>query len=129
MSRFLPTRGIAMTDVPDKTPIKIEKRDATVIAQPQMKTINENELALLGRLVDQATGANSGITLVILDLSHIQSLPSLGLGLLVQMSNKCKVRQQKLKLAGLQPTVRQVLAVTRLDRMFDICASVEAALE
>jgi anti-anti-sigma factor len=51
------------------------------------------------------------------------------LGLLVQISSKCKARQQKLKLAGVQPTVRQVFSITRLDRVFDFAPNVEAAIE
>jgi len=115
--------------VPDATPFKIEKKETAVIAQPQMKLMDENELQKLGHLIEEATGPGSGITLVIVDLCHVDMLPSLGLGLLVQLSNKCKARQQKLKLAGLRPPVRRVLAITRLDRIFEMAPSVEAALQ
>jgi anti-anti-sigma factor len=65
----------------------------------------------------------------VLDLEKVQLLPSLALGLLVQISHKCKARQQKLKLAAIQPAVRQVFAITRLDRVFEFAATVEAAIE
>ena len=51
-----------------------------------------------------------------------------GLGLLVQISNQCKSREQKLRLVGLQQQIRQVFAITRLDRVFQFADSVEAAI-
>jgi len=91
--------------------------------------MDEDELKTLIQMIDQAAGPGSGITLVILDLSRIRMLPSLTLGLLVQLSKKCKARQQKLKLAAMQQQVRQVFSITRLDRVFDLSPSVETALQ
>jgi len=118
-----------MTDAADATPFTIEKRDVAVIARPQMNMMDEDQLKTLIGLIDQASGPGSGISLVILDLSRIRMLPSLTLGLLVQLSKKCKSRQQKLKLAALHPQVRQVFSITRLDRVFDLSPSVESALK
>jgi anti-sigma B factor antagonist len=67
--------------------------------------------------------------MVVIDLSRVQILPSLGLGALVQISNKCKARGQPLKLAAVQPGIRKVFAITRLDRILDLVDSVEAALQ
>jgi anti-sigma B factor antagonist len=118
-----------MSDAPEATPFTIEKRDVAVIARPELSMIDEDELKTLIQLIDQSAGPNSGITLVVLDLSRIRMLPSLTLGLLVQLSKKCKARQQKLKLAAMQPQVRQVFSITRLDRVFDLSPSVESALQ
>ena len=107
----------------------IEKRDRTVIARPMRKLAEENDLKTLIRLIDETCGTGGEISVVVLDLSHVSLLPSLGFGLLVQISNKCKSRNQKLKLAGVLPQIRQVFAITRLDRMFDFAPSVESAIE
>lgn len=109
--------------------ITLERRDNAVIVRPQAKIMDDDALKALIRLLDEAAGANSGIALVILDLSGITILPSLALGLLVQMSKNCKAREQKLKLARLQPQIRKVFAVTRLDRVFPIADTIESALE
>ena len=118
-----------MSETPAANPVPIETRGEAVIARPQMKMMDDAALKALSQALDQAADGSSGINLVVLDLSKVQIIPSLGLGLLVQMSSKCKSRQQKLKLAGVQPTVRQVFAITRLDRIFDFAPTVEAALE
>ena len=52
----------------------------------------------------------------------------MALGLLLQASTKCGSRRQRLKLAGLQPQLRRVFTITRLDRVFQFADSVEAAM-
>ena len=109
-------------------PFVFERRDHAVVVRPQMKMMDDEQLKTLSRLIDEAAGADSGITLVILDLARILILPSLALGLLVQISNNCKARQQGLKLAALQPQIRQVFAITHLDKIFQFADTAEAAL-
>jgi anti-anti-sigma factor len=82
----------------------------------------------MNQRIDEAAG-KPGVTLVVLDLSRVQIVPSLGLGALVQISNKCRARKQRLKLAAVQPQVRQTMSITKLDRILDLVGSVEAALE
>jgi anti-sigma B factor antagonist len=113
-----------------QTPVAtIEKRNRAVIARPMRKMAEESDLKAMIRLIDEACTAGSDISLVVVDLSHVTILPSLGLGLLVQISNKCKSRQQQLKLAGVLPQIRQIMSITRLDRMFDFVPNAEAAVE
>jgi len=99
-----------------------------IVARTQKKMMEDEELKALRSLIDEASTAHAMVPLVVIDLSAVGLLPSLALGLLVQISNKCKTREQKLKLAGVQPPVRQVFAITRLDRVFEFSPSVEAAL-
>ena len=118
-----------MGDTSPANPIVIESRGGAVIARAQVKMMDDEALKTLTRLSDEAAAANPDALLVIVDLSRVSILPSLALGLLVQMANKCKARDQKLKLAGVQPPVRQVFAITRLDRVFQFADSVDAAME
>jgi len=121
-----------MSDTPpaSATPsIPVEKNGEALIARPQVKMMDDAHLKALGQAIDQNAGEDSGISLIVIDLSKVQLLPSLALGLLIQVSNKCKSRQQKLKLAAVQAPVRQVFAITRLDRIFEFAPTVEAAME
>jgi anti-anti-sigma factor len=110
-------------------PIILEKRDSTAIVRPQVKMMDDDQLKKLIGVIDEAAGADSGVKLVILDLSRITILPSLALGLMVQISRNCKARDQKLKLAAVQVHIRKVFSVTRLDRVFQFADSVEMAME
>lgn len=118
-----------MSEQSQTQPIILEKRDNTAIVRPQVKMMDDDQLKKLIGVIDEAAGADSGVKLVILDLSRITILPSLALGLMVQISRNCKTRDQKLKLAGVQPHIRKVFSVTRLDRVFQFTDSVEAAME
>ena len=118
-----------MSENPANAPILVETQGDALIARLQVKMVDDAALKSLAQAVDeQAGGDRSAISTIVLDLSRVQLLPSLALGLLVQLGNKCRSRQQKLKLAGVTPQVRQVFAITRLDRIFDFAPTVEAAL-
>ena len=120
-----------MSDAPNAptTPsIPVERSGQALIARPQMKMIDDQSLKALGQTIDEMSRADSGVSVVVVDLSRVQLVPSLALGLLVQLSNKCKARQQKLKLAAATPQVRQVFSITRLDRVLEFADTVEAAI-
>ena len=107
----------------------IETRGSAVIARPQVKMLDDKETKLLAQAIDTAAPEGSGASLVVIDLSAVAIVPSLALGVLVQIVNRCKARQQKLKLSGVQPQVRQVFAITKLDRVFELASSVDEALK
>ncbi|MEP1767019.1 MAG: STAS domain-containing protein [Sulfitobacter sp.] len=69
-----------------------------------------------------------GTDAVLLDLNHVQFIDSSGLGAIVAaMKNLSPSR--RLVLAGLTPTVDKVFRLTRMDSVFGVFATVEAALE
>jgi len=107
-------------------PVVIEKNGTAVVAHVNVRSLDEADLKLLGQLIDRSAG-EAGVSLVVIDLSGVQMLPSLGLGALVQLSNKCKARGQTLKLAATPQSIRKVFAITRLDRVLELVDSVEAA--
>src|SRR5215218_9118233 len=116
---------MAETASPD--PVAVETRDNAVIAHVNLKLFDDQTLKRMNQMIDEAA-VKPGVIVVVLDLSGVQIVPSLGLGALVQLSNKCKARHQRLKLAAVQPQVRQTMSITKLDRILDIVDSVEAAL-
>ena len=65
---------------------------------------------------------------VVLDLSKVEFLDSSGLGAVVG-SIKQLGRNRQLDLAGLTPTVDKVFRITRMDRVFRIYDTKEAALQ
>jgi anti-sigma B factor antagonist len=65
---------------------------------------------------------------VVLDLSKVEFLDSSGLGAVVG-SMKQLGRNRHLDLAGLTPTVDKVFRITRMNRVFRIYESAEAAIQ
>lgn len=65
---------------------------------------------------------------VLFDLGRVEMLPSSSLGALVRLHHDLRTRGQRLVLVGLQPMVRSALAVTRLDRLFELCENLPEGL-
>lgn len=66
-------------------------------------------------------------TRVVIDLSGVSFVDSSGLGALVALLKRVGPTGS-LVLAGVQPPVAKLLALTRLDRVFEVQPSVRAAL-
>jgi anti-anti-sigma factor len=64
---------------------------------------------------------------VVLDMSKVEILLSISIGVLVALLQQFKAEGRRFMLAGLQPRVRETLAICRLDKLFDICDSVDDA--
>jgi anti-anti-sigma factor len=117
-----------VSDAPTPDPVAVETRGDAVIVRVNLKLFDDQSLKTMNQKIDQAA-TRPGVIVVVLDMSRVQIVPSLGLGALVQLSNKCKARQQRLKLAAVQPQVRQTMSITKLDRILDLVDSVEAGIQ
>lgn len=117
-----------MPEQPAPAPSTVEKKGNALIAHAPAGPLDDEALKTLHRAIDQAVAADPSTTLIILDLAPVSFIPSMGLGLLVQFANKCKARQQSLRLAGVQPKVRQEFCVARLDRLFRFNQNVDDAM-
>ena len=117
-----------MSDAPVAEPVVIEMTDHAVIARVHLKLFDDKSLKRMDELIDKAACGRPGVNDIVLDLSRVQIVPSLGLGAILQLHNKYKERHQHVMLAGVQPQVRTTLAITKLDRILDLRDSVEKAL-
>lgn len=109
--------------------VSLERQGTAVVARPQVKMMDGDALAALARTLGETTGPESGIDAVVVDLGDVAILPSLALGRLVAVSNDCKARGLRLTLVRLRPQIRQVFAVTRLDKVFRFADTVEDAVK
>ncbi len=97
----------------------IEKHPNIVVVRIRAARLDETNITEV-RAETAGAGAESPELPVALDMSNIAFMPSLSLAGLIQLNQIYKARQQRLILAGLQPPIRQILAITRLDRLFEI---------
>jgi len=107
-------------------PIQItidEKMILSILQCEQMDELHTQEM--LDKVIAAARGAPS--IPVILDMSGVKFVPSLSLGAMVTLLKTCKENKQRFILAGLQPTVRDVMTACRLDRLFEIYDTLEDA--
>jgi anti-anti-sigma factor len=66
---------------------------------------------------------------VVLDLSKVTFAPSLTIGALVSFLTYFRQLDRRFILVGIQPHVRKVLTVIRLDQIFEICVNPDDALQ
>lgn len=104
--------------------VAIERRDAYLLATADISEMDEDSSRRLQDTVS-STLAESGSVPIVLDLSKVTFLPSSSLGVLVKLQNEARQGQRRFILVGLRPQIREVLAVTRLDKLFDICDTVD----
>lgn len=116
-----------MSETSPLPPVTIEKRASALVATINAKLLDDKELKQLGMILDQAA-ADPGVTLIVISFERVQLVPSLALGLLLRISQKCTARNQALALAALSPSVRKMFSITKLDRIFRMCDTVDAAL-
>jgi anti-sigma B factor antagonist len=65
---------------------------------------------------------------LVLDLSELDFISSVGLGGIIAAHLKCRYNNGLIQIARPQPAIRELLTVTRLDRLFPIHDSIEGAL-
>jgi anti-sigma B factor antagonist len=65
---------------------------------------------------------------VILDLSEVDFVDSAGVGVLVSVFKRTRLRGRRAAFVGVRPGVRAVLAILRLDQIFELRPDTPAAL-
>ncbi|MCA9918325.1 MAG: STAS domain-containing protein [Anaerolineales bacterium] len=71
---------------------------------------------------------NQEVANIVVDLSGVTFLDSTALATLVQGMKHCRQLQGNLHLAGLQPSVKLIIELTRLDKAFGIYPDVTTAV-
>ncbi len=66
---------------------------------------------------------------ILLDLGQVPFMNSTGLSELVRVTAQANIQEGRIVLANLSPFVAGVLQTTQLDRFFEICPTIEYALE
>ena len=65
---------------------------------------------------------------VVVNLADASFLDSSALAVLVRVVKRCRMRGGDVRLSGIQPSVRLIFELTRLDRAFDMFASEDEAV-
>lgn len=104
-----------------------EKHPHLIVVRIRADRLDETNITEVRSDVSSA-GTDSPDIPVVLDMANVAFMPSLSLAGLIQLSQIFKARSQRLILAGLQAPVRHILAITRLDRLFEIHDDVSTLL-
>jgi anti-sigma B factor antagonist len=112
----------------DPSATVVEKHPGAVVVRIQAVQLDEANISAVRSEVD-AAGSESPQACIVVDMVNVGYLPSLSLAGLIQRSQVFKSRGQRLVMARMQPPVREIFTVTRLDRLFEIHDDLAAFLK
>lgn len=92
--------------------------DARILDETKLEQLSRDLLELLNKTTEER---------VILDFRNVKFMSSSMLGKLIQVNKKAGEFKVKLKFCGIDPEIRQVFKITKLDKVFDIEADETAA--
>ena len=106
--------------------IELSKSETYLLARLRCTELDEQQASDMQEKIQKAAEQAPELP-IILDMSEVHVLPSLSIGALLSLWRNVDQRQQRFMLIGLQPEVRQTLAICRLDKIFKIYDTVETA--
>ena len=71
----------------------------------------------------------AGNTRIIIDCSNLTFIDSMGLGVLISLLRRVRQRSGDVKVAALSDEVKTIFEITRLHRLFDVCADAPSAVK
>ncbi len=92
--------------------------DRNILEEARIQEIAEQ----VGLLIDQSTSPK-----LLLDFTGVEHLSSAALGALININNRIRKKGGQLRLAGIQPEIYEVFAITKLNKLFQIHDDAAAA--
>jgi anti-sigma B factor antagonist len=109
-----------MSSQPHIERVKVESiGDVTVASVIDRKILSEQNIQILGeQLLDLVNESDS--KKLLLNFHNVEYMSSAVLGMLVTLNKKVKAVRGKLILCSIDPKIREVFAITNLDKVFVI---------
>jgi anti-sigma B factor antagonist len=99
-----------------------------VVAAPVGRIDHANAAAFEEELLPLVAQSGSGKQALILDFAGVEYISSVGLRVLMTAAKQARVDESRIAVAGLQPVVAEIIAISRFDRILDVYPSVAGAL-
>ncbi|MFH0800169.1 MAG: STAS domain-containing protein [Pseudomonadota bacterium] len=71
---------------------------------------------------------SGGATRFVIDCTNLTFIDSMGLGVLISLLRRVRSRSGDVKVAALSDEVKTIFEITRLHRLFEVCADWNAAV-
>ncbi len=108
----------------EQSVLQIQENENAVLATIQCSEFDHDTTVRLRAEIDGVVAQTSTLP-VVLDLSNVTFMPSMTLGALIELANRCKSQQRRLVLVGVTPTVQDVFNLCKLSNFFEIRDCVE----
>src|SRR5262249_54104421 len=123
-------RGPAfMSTQPRRRRLEVEDLgDVTVVSFTDRKILDEQNIQIIGEqlfsLVDE-----SGRKKLLLNFGNVEYMSSAALGKLITLNKKVQTAGGRLVLCNIDPQIKEVFEITKLDKLFVIKADEQEALQ
>ena len=94
--------------------------DVTVVELADRKILDEINIMQIGEQLSQLV-ASADVPKIVLDFANVEHMSSSALGVLITMHKRVREKSGKLALCAIQPTIREIFEITRLNEIFAIC--------
>ena len=116
--------------MPPSSPSRLrvkQQKDVTQVEFIDRNILDESNIQQIGEEIGELVEAAPSPRLLI-SFSNVDHLSSAALGTMITINNKIKVKKGQLRLANIDPQIFEVFKITKLDKIFQIHDTTEAAL-
>lgn len=99
----------------------------TIVELTDRKILDEINISQIGDQLAKIVSENKTPRLV-LDFANVAHMSSSALGMLITLHKRVRERSGSLRLCNIQPSIYEVFVITRLNEIFQICASRDDAI-
>jgi len=111
------------------THLKVTETDSVhVVEFSERKILEEFSIAEIGEELARIAGKAEGVKILV-SFKDVEHLSSAALGMLITLNKKVGEQNGKLKLSDISPQIYEVFKITRLNKLFDIYDTAQAALK
>jgi len=96
--------------------------DVTMVELTDRKILDEMDIMQLGEQLFQIV-AEAELPKVVLDFTNVAHMSSSALGVLITLHKRIRERSGKLALCCIQPAIKEIFEITRLNEIFTICSA------
>ena len=115
-----------MEDQPPRLMVT-KQNDVTVVELMDQKILEEGSIAKIGEKLYALVAA--GAPSLVLDFAEVGYMSSSALGMLITLNKRVREKDGRLWLCNIKPSIKEVFTITRLDEVFTLCDSRQAALD
>ncbi len=104
-----------------------QQNEITVVQFKDRNLLDEASIHQIGGEILQLV-ESAAVPKILIDFQDVDHLSSAALGTLITVNNKVRQKEGQLHLANINPQIYEVFAITKLNKLFKIHESADAAL-
>lgn len=111
------------------SPLKMAKKGSvTVVELLDKKILDELSISIISEKIF-ALVAEKPQARIVVDFANVDHMSSSALGMLITLHKRVREKNGQLRLCNIRPSILEIFTITRLNEVFQICPTREAAIQ